>query len=161
MVEHRRTPSRRAYHLPGWFFGLAGLLCALGVIAVIWAGSGDLNRATVSPKAPVVTATPTVSPTPTKAPPPERPAIKVEVLNGSGTHGLAARTAKKVEKAGWTVSGVGNWKFGAAHDAVYYPPESQAAAERLANDLGIDSVEPAKSGMRDDQLTVLVVNELE
>ena len=159
MVEHRGSPSRRAYSLPGWFFGLTALTCvvALGLTAwtVTTSGPGPALTPTVAP-----TATPTEPgpPAPAAPEPSPRPSIGVEVLNASGTPGLAAATADAAEDAGWTVSSVGNWQFGASHEAVYYPDGEEEVAQQLADDLEIDAVEPAKTGMKINQLTVLVLD---
>jgi hypothetical protein len=164
MVDHRKTPSRRAYHLPGWFFGLAAVLCVLGVVAVGWSVTGDRSASPEPVPAPTSTST-TPAPTQTISEPAEdqptsaeRPAVAVEILNATSTAGLAARTADDARDAGWTVTRTGNWLYGASHNAVYYPEGSEDAAGQLARDLGIESVEPATEAMADDKLTVLVID---
>jgi hypothetical protein len=87
----------------------------------------------------------------------ERPAIGVDVLNASKKQGLAARVADDAREAGWSVSRTDNWRYGASHNAVYYPAGSEDAAQQLARDLDIESVEPATDAMADDKLTVLLV----
>lgn len=160
MVEHRRTPSRRAYTLPGWFFGVTAVMCVVALGLTAWSFKSDefppLPTPSVAPTSGATTAPASrESSTPKPAP---RPSIEVEVLNASGTPGLAADAAKAAEKAGWTVSSVGNWQYGASHEAVYYPEGQEDAAQQLADDLDIDAVEPAKTGMKINQLTVLVLN---
>lgn len=160
MVEHRRTPSRRPYSLPGWFFALTALACVLGLAGAVWSLTGGSAPTRAAAPAPSVTtsAPPTSAPAqpaePTPTPPPD---IPVEVLNASETPGLAAATAEEAEKAGWKVARVGNWVYGASHEAVYYPEGQEEAAKLLAEDLDIDSVEPAKQGMASSELTVLVL----
>lgn len=172
MVEHRRTPSRRAYSLPGWFFGVTAIMCVVALGLTAWSFKSDEFRPTLTPSAAPTTAPatgPATGPTSgvTTAPAPRetatskprpRPTIEVEVLNASGTPGLAAATAKAAEKVGWTVSSVGNWQYGASHEAVYFPEGQEEVAQQLADDLDIDAVEPAKTGMKINQLTVLVLN---
>lgn len=164
MVEHRRTPSRRAYTLPGWFFGVTAVMCVVALGMTAWSfKSAELQPSTtpsVVPTAAPATGTTTAPAsrepgTPRHA---SRPTIEVEVLNASGTPGLAADTAKAAEQAGWTVSSVGNWQYGASHEAVYYPEGREDDAQQLADDLDIEAVEPAKTGMKINQLTVLVLN---
>ena len=166
MVDHRRTLSRRAYHLPGWFFWLTGVLCVAALVIALSARSvGPDVRTTPSAVPTPASRTPEPTATPTKArhreqsSSPWRPAIEVQVLNATGIRGLAANAAKKAREAGWTVAEVGNWRYGAGHSAVYYPEGSEKAGRRLGKDLGIEAVEPAKPGMPDDQLTVLVIKE--
>lgn len=163
MVDHRRTPSRRAYHLPGWFFALTALACVAALTATAWTitrNGSTLPTPAISP-APTSTAEPASQEPhrPAQPEPEERPSIEVEVLNASGTPGLAAETAEVAEKAGWTIGSVGNWQYGASHEAVYFPEGQQEAAELLADDLKIGSVEPAKTGMKINQLTVIVLGQ--
>ena len=169
MVDHRRTPSQRAYQLPSWFFVLTAVLSVLAFLTVGWvfladrfAASPDVPQATASP--PASTAEPTltdVRPTsPSDGDGPrdeERPGIDVVVLNASQTPGLARDVADVATKAGWTIGEVGNWIYPAAVNAVYYPEGHQPEAELLADDVGVDSVRPARAGMSTDDLTVLLV----
>jgi len=173
MVDHRRTPSQRAYQLPGWFFVLTAVL-SVGAFAVVgWVFLAD--RVDLTEGAPKATASPTVAatepaPSPTEARPTadaragdggqdegERSGIDVVMLNASEKPGLARDVAAVAKKAGWTVSEVGNWIYPAAVNAVYYPEGHQDEAELLADDVGIDSVRPARSGMSTDALTVLLL----
>jgi hypothetical protein len=163
MVEHRRTPSRRAYTLPGWFFGVTAVVCVVALGLAAWTfrsddlGGSPAPATSASASTPAATTAPRSS-APASPQPEPRPTIEVEVLNASGKPGLAANTAKAAEKAGWTVTSVGNWQYGASHEAVYYPEGREEAAQQLADDLDIDAVEPAKTGMKISQLTVLVLN---
>jgi hypothetical protein len=168
MVDHRRTPSQRAYQLPGWFFVLTAVLSILAFVVVGWVFvtdridlTRDVPQATAS--APTSAAESAPSPTPTgpavddDAGDGERSGIDVVLLNASKTPGLARDVADVAEKAGWTVSEVGNWIYPAAVNAVYYPEGHQVEAELLADDVGVDSVRPARPGMSTDELTVLLV----
>jgi hypothetical protein len=167
MIDHRRTPSQRAYQLPSWFFVLTTVLSALAFVAVGWvflADRFDPTRGAPQGTAPPSASTSQVAPSPTLARPTssaradgERSGIEVVVLNASGKPGLAADVADAVEKAGWTVGEVGNWIYPAAVNAVYYPEGHQQEAELLAEDVDIESVRPARSGMSTDDLTVLLV----
>jgi len=169
MVDHRRTPSQRAYQLPGWFFVLTAVLSAFAFCVVAWvflADTVDLKRGTpqAAESPPASTPEPAPSPTtdePTSSAPAvdegERSGIDVVMLNASKTPGLARDVADVAKKAGWTVGEVGNWVYPAAVNAVYYPEGHQQEAELLADDVGIDSVRAARSGMSNDDLTVLLV----
>ena len=175
MVDHRRTPSQRAYQLPGWFFVLTVALSILAFVVVGWVFLAD--QVDLRGGSPQAASSPSPSPTPSVsvAEPAPRPAdtrptsnapaagdgdrsgIDVVLLNASETPGLARDAADVAKKAGWTVGEVGNWVYPAAVNAVYYPEGHQHEAELLADDVGIDSVRPARSGMSTDALTVLLV----
>jgi hypothetical protein len=169
MVDHRRTPSQRAYQLPSWFFVLTAVLSVLAFLTVGWVFVADrfeglpgVPQATSSP--PASTAEPTltdVRPTsPSGGDGPrdeERSGIDVVVLNASEEVGLAASVADAAKEAGWTVDEVGDWIYPAVINAVYYPEGHQPEAELLADDLGIDGIRPARPGMSTDALTVLLV----
>jgi hypothetical protein len=171
MVDHRGTQSQRAYQLPGWFFVLTVVLSALTFAVVGWVFLADrfdpmhgAPQATASPSVSTTeaepsstTAGPTSSGTAGEADDGERHGIDVVVLNASGKPGLAADVADVAKKAGWTVGEIGNWIYPAVINAVYYPEGHQQEAELLADDVGIDSVRPARSGMSADDLTVLLV----
>ncbi|MEH3032573.1 MAG: LytR C-terminal domain-containing protein [Aeromicrobium erythreum] len=175
-MTHRRTPSRSILVLPGWFFVLSAVLCVaaaawLAVVALD-GGSDDpdpVARATPSATTPSPTATtpspsattpspsPSPSPTPSPTPTVDRSSIGVSVLNGTRTPGLARRSVAAVQRAGWTVAGVGNWRGAVATSTVFYPAGREAEARQLARDLDVDAVAPAVAGMRSDRLTVVLL----
>ena len=166
MVDHRRTPSQRAYQLPGWFFVLTAVLSVLAFLTAGWvvlADRFDLTpgalQTSASPSAPADQPEPTdASPTTTaSAADGERSGIDVVVLNASETPGLARRVADTAEEAGWTISEIGDWIYPAVINAVYYPEGHQEEAELLAEDVKIDNVRPARRGMSSDALTILLV----
>ena len=172
MVDHRRTPGRKAYVLPGWFLTLTAAACVVGLLGLGWVvfiapDDSEPTSATTSTPTPTPTPSPTPTPTPspsespTPSPKPEptvgRDDIDVSVLNATRTVGLAKTVATRVKKAGWTVGGVGNWRTGAAQTAVHFPRGHKAEARLLAKDLGIDAVLPATNGMRSDRLTVILL----
>ena len=165
MVEHRRTPGRKAYVLPGWFLALTAAACVVGVIGLGWVvffapdDDSTPTAASTSTPTPSPTPTPTESPTPSPEPEPtvSRKDIDVSVLNASRTVGLAKQVSARVTKAGWTVGGVGNWRTGAAQTAVHFPRGHKDEAQLLAKDLGIDAVLPSTNGMRSDRLTVILL----
>lgn len=166
MVDHRRTPSQRAYRLPGWFFVLTGLLSLLGLATAVvvvadvplWERSPQgTPRPLPSPSA---TATPTAEPSESSTPSDDndRSGVEVVVLNATSKKGLAADVADLAEKAGWTIAEIGNWPYPAAQNAVFYPQGHQAEGELLGEDLAIKSVRPARPGMSTDKLTVILLN---
>ena len=174
MVDHRRTPSRKAYVLPGWFLSLSLAACVAGVIGLAWVvffdpGGGSDDKPTPAASAtttPTPTPTPTPKPTPSESPTPspkpkpsvDRSSIDVSVLNASRTVGLAKKVAARATSAGWTVRTVANWRTGASQTAVHYPSGRKAEAKLLAKDLGIDAVVPSTAGMRSDRLTVILLS---
>jgi len=179
MVDHRRTPSQRAYQLPSWFFVLTVLLGVFALAAVGWAFLGDRFDTSFGARQPA--AAPSSSepePEPATSRPTsgstaddegdesgdqpgadeQRPDIDVIVLNASETPGLARDIAATAKKSGWTIAEVGNWIYPAVVNAVYYPDGRQAEAEQLSGDISVESVRPARPGMSTDALTVLLVS---
>ncbi|KQY60368.1 hypothetical protein ASD11_13035 [Aeromicrobium sp. Root495] len=182
MVAHRKTPSKRAYVLPGWFFVLSA---AVMVAAAGWLAWVALNApgetqtdgpdpsaaspsASASPsRSPEKSATPSPSPTaekttappsPSPSPSAQRTTVGVSVLNGSRTPGLARSAGARVQQLGWTVGTVGNWRAGGvAQTSVFYPAGREAEARLLADDLGVGSVAPALAGMSTERLTLVLL----
>ena len=170
MVDHRRTPGRKAYVLPGWFLTLTAAACVAGLIGLGWVaffGSDDSPATVAATSTPTPTPTPTPSPTPSPSESPtpsskpkpavSRKHIDVTVLNATRTHGLARQVGARVTAAGWTLRSVGNWRSGRPESAVYFPRGHKPEARLLAKDLGIDAVLPVVTGMRTDRLTVVLL----
>ena len=172
MSDHRRTPGRKAYVLPGWFLTLTAAACVAGLLGLGWVvffapDDEPTPTASTATSTPTPTPTPTPSPTPTasESPTPKpkpkpkvsRKSIDVAVLNATRTTGLARQVATRVRAAGWTVAAVGNWRTGASQTAVHFPRGRKAEARLLAKDLDIDAVLPSTSGMRSDRLTVILL----
>ena len=173
MSDHRRTPGRKAYVLPGWFLTLTAAACVVGLLGLGWIvmlapeddSTPEPSAATSTPTptpSPTPSPTPTASETPTPSPKPKKPAVSrkdidVTVLNATRTVGLARQVAARVRAAGWTVASVGNWRTGAAQTAVHFPQGRKAEARLLAKDLGVDAVLPSTRGMRSDRLTVILL----
>jgi hypothetical protein len=171
--DHRRTPGRKAYVLPGWFLTFTAAACVVGLLGLGWVvmlapdeDPADPSAATSTPTptpSPTPSPTPTASETPKPSPKPKpkpkvsRKDIDVTVLNATRTTGLARQVSARVRAAGWTVASVGNWRSGAAQTAVHFPRGRKAEARLLAKDLGIDAVLPSTSGMRSDRLTVILL----
>lgn len=170
-MEHRRTPSPKAYVPASWFIVLTIMLC---VGAAGWLGwlivDGDETTpaaettatastppTTPSPAAPTSDA-PTTQPTPSDEPTDEPAArtTEVSVLNNTTIRGLASTFSSKVRESGWTVAVVGNWRGSIPGNTVYYPPGRQDQAKLLAGDIGIDRVLPSVSPMSMDRLTIIL-----
>lgn len=93
------------------------------------------------PKVPPLFAKPTPTPSPTPPPPPApqavlRTDIKLQVLNGGGTPGSAAKAKKFLEEKGYTVEAIGN-SDSYTHDEteVHVKPGKEAYLELLKSDL--------------------------
>ena len=177
MVEHRKTPSRKAFVPPSWFIVLT-VVAILGSAGWLgWFVVDGNNTAEASGSAPVATPTtsapvettpsptpkPTPTPTPTASPTPEKtkaPEVlrdaRVSVLNNTRSPGLAASFAGRLRQAGWTVAAVGNWRGSVVGNTVYYPGGLEDRAALLGKDLGIGRILPSVAPMRMDRLTVIL-----
>lgn len=169
-MDHRKTPARKALTLPGWIIVLSALVCVgaasyYAVLVVHDSKTIASVKPTITPVATVPTTTPSTSAptTPTSPPPSEKTApapvarnILVGVYNNTGTAGLAQSAAAKARSAGWTVSGVGNWRGLISETTVYYPSGFEDQAQTLARDLGVGRVRPLVSPMRGDRLSLIL-----
>ena len=84
------------------------------------------------------------------------PKVFVEVYNNSGVTGLAAETARVLERAGWNVAATDNWYGNIPANTVYYPDSLHSQAKQLGKVLHITRVRPAVSPMQFDRLTVIL-----
>lgn len=170
-MEHRRTPSGKAYVPASWFIVLTIMLC---VGAAGWLGwlfvDDDPETAATNPTTspPSLTTTPaptpskttetTPSPTPTKTT--EEPEVErdapVSVLNNTTIQGLAATYSAKVRAAGWANVTIGNWRGSIGGNTVYFPPQLEEQAKLLGDDLGIGRILPSVAPMRTDRLTIIL-----
>ena len=64
-------------------------------------------------------------------------ATSVEVLNGAGVAGLAARTADRLTQAGFTVASVGDAPRAQAQTTIVARPSARFAAEQIAAAVGL------------------------
>ena len=175
MVEHRKTPSRKAFVPPSWFIVLT-VVAILGSAGWLgWSVVDGNDTAEASNSAPVATptstasvettpsTTPTPTPTPTASPTPEKTKVpevprdaRVSVLNNTRSPGLAASFAGRVRQAGWTIAAVGNWRGSVVGNTVYYPGGLEDRAALLGKDLGIGRIMQSVAPMRMDRLTVIL-----
>jgi hypothetical protein len=153
-IERQRSGAHRPRRSP-----LADVVPALLIVlAVVGVGVGvwQLERSTASSvvgsggpadangpgadatAAPTSTASPTLTPSASASPSASSPtdrSVPVRVLNGTGTAGLAGRTATALRALGWT-AGTGNARTGTP-TTIYYPSADRlASAQTLAADLG-------------------------
>jgi hypothetical protein len=174
-MQHRKTPSPKAFVPSSWFIVLTVMLCvgAAGWLGWLVVGGGDDAKPNAGTSA---TATkPSASPSATDSPTSESPKTEptpsaptattegpvdrtapVSVLNNTTIRGLATTFSNRVRQAGWTVAAVGNWRGSVPGNTVYYPPGRQDEAELLGQDVGIDRVLPSVSPMRMDRLTIIL-----
>jgi hypothetical protein len=170
-MDHRRTPTGKAYVPASWFIVLTILLV---VGAVGWLGwlfvDDDPETPSAGTTTPPPSLTTTPAPTPSKttettpSPKPskttEAPKVQrdapVSVLNNTTIQGLAATYSAKVRAAGWNNVTIGNWRGSIAGNSVYFPPQLEAQAKLLADDLGISRVLPSVAPMRTDRLTIIL-----
>jgi len=68
--------------------------------------------------------------------------VWVAVLNGGGKQGEARRNADRLETAGYTAVTAGNAPRRTTGSVVFYAPESEGAARRVAEALGIRTLGP-------------------
>ena len=116
-----------------------------GTAAPVPAPSGEVPPASAAPTAGVPTAVTPAVVAPTVAPDPEPSVdrtLDLDVLNGTGTSGLAGAAAEALDAAGWTIGTVGNYDGDEIPTAVLYPeddPTGSAAATAAAvvADLGV------------------------
>jgi cytoskeletal protein RodZ len=183
--DHRRTVTRRAFVLPAWALVSSAVLVLAGaawLAVLLLTGPGDDGSpaAAPTPSAAATTATPSPSesataepteaatpepsespePTPSATPDVDRSAVAVSVLNASRTPGLARSVSQQVTADGWTVGAVGNWRGYSAANTVHYPAGREAQARQLADDLGIQAVQPIVNGMSGQRLTIVLVSPL-
>jgi transcriptional regulator with XRE-family HTH domain len=87
-------------------------------------------------------------------PPPWR--VDVNVLNGSGDINYTRQVASRVQAFGYSVKHVGRAdSFGYPQTAVYFPPECESLALRLAKQLGV-TTRPLPGGSGPCKLWVIV-----
>ena len=167
----RRQPAR--YVLPAIIGALAVVALVIGISG--WFRDSDTvatptpTHSQVSVSTPPTSTvssgpTPSQTPTPSKsavAPPPVVPPVvhaPSVVLNETTTRGLAAQVAARLRTKGWTVTGTGNWRGNVGSTTVYYPAGMEAAARRMAYDLGVTRIRPRVAGMLTNRLTVVLTS---
>jgi hypothetical protein len=153
----------------------AALVVGLAAIYFVVSGGDGSSKSSAEPTPTAITTpspseSPSTAPTTTAAPSPSetesaetlrRTDFSVTVFNNSDVTGLATSTAERLERLGWVVTGADNWTGDIPESTVYYPKGLRAAAELLAQDLGIERLRPRESGMALDRLTLILTGELD
>nr|WP_272923950.1 LytR C-terminal domain-containing protein [Streptomyces sp. SID3343] len=85
---------------------------------------------------------------------------KVVVLDQSKVPALAQRMARRLEAAGWEVTGTDDFRGTVPATTVYHPADQAPQARALAVGLpGIGRIRPAFAGIPLNRLTVIVVDD--
>ena len=84
----------------------------------------------------------TTNVTETEATPPARDAVAIQVLNGTTTDGLAAKTATTIKSLGYTKVAVDTGPSQTGPTTIYYRDNQKLAAEQLAKDMQLTEVQP-------------------
>ena len=170
-MDHRRTPTGKAYVPASWFIVLTIMLCvgAAGWLGWLFVDDDPETPPTTSTSAPPATKTtptpspskttetsPSPTPSETSASPEADRTTPVAVLNNTTIQGLAATYSARVRSAGWTTVTIGNWRGSIAGNTVYFPSQLEQQAKLLGDDLGIDRILPSIAGMRTDRLTIIL-----
>lgn len=87
---------------------------------------------------------------------PARDQIKLVILNGTTTSGLAGKTQSQAESIGYTSVGVGDAPSTQATTIAYYRTGEDAAAKQVAADLGAQTEEPLTAGSGIESAAVAV-----
>ena len=172
-MDHRRTVSRRAFVPPVWLIGVALVAVVVGAAGLGWlawdatrgsdpasaASSASTSEPTPEPSTPAPT---TAAPTTEAPPPPPEPTVDrtpgVSVLNGTSIDGLASEASDLLGDLGWPDLRTGDTAGSYPENTVYFPPQLEAQAQTLAQDLGITRIRPSVDGMRDDRLTAVLIS---
>ncbi len=162
-VGAHRAPAKKGRRWIGfwWALGATILLIVVGVVG-IFAINDRLDFSNI-PGLSSASATPTATPTgdPAVAPTVD-PALKVNVLNGSATNGVAASVSETLTTAGWVVSATGNASTDTEPTTViYYADASQEGAARGIAESLPDSKIVLSTSFVDSgaELTVVVGND--
>jgi hypothetical protein len=89
---------------------------------------------------------------------PPRWRVHVDVLNGSGDRNYTQKIADRVGAKAYQLDHIGRVKgpFNYQETAVYYPPQAEALANRLRDDLCLESMKPLPGGNQRNRLVVIV-----
>ena len=147
---------------------LLGVSCIVIGFVIGWFARGDGGGVTLPPVGTAIETTATVSTTGTTGTTattdttgatvsgaPARDQIKLVVLNGTETAGLAAKTQAQAEAIGYVNVGKGNAAVQPTTIA-YYRTGEDAAAKQVAADLGAQSEQPLVAGSTIESAAVTV-----
>lgn len=160
------TRSRRSLIVPVAVLAALALAGALAVAREEPATRAAADRAARHTRA---AAAPAPVPAPASArpvPPAHAPPVprgsrgKVVLLDQTKVPALAKRMARRLEAAGWEVTGTDTFRGAVPATTVYHPADLAPQARALAADLpGISRVKPAFAGIPQHRLTVIVVDD--
>ena len=150
--EARRAAGlrrRRGWSLDRW---LAALGFAAAAVLLTWFVAVPQLRDTLAPGAPASAGSAEAH---KQLPPPWE--IRVDVYNGTTAPNVATRLANKIGgPLAYRLGSVGNAsRLDYVQTRVYYPPGSEAIAERLAKQLGVETT-ALPSGKDPNRLVVIV-----
>ncbi|AJM77256.1 LytR C-terminal domain-containing protein [Rathayibacter toxicus] len=135
---HRRPPAPRSRAITlGWAALATGVIVLLGFIGLrVIDGRVEFNDV-LTPPSSFAEAVPTPTPMPTVD-----SSVRVAVLNGTSTTGLAARAARTLTASGWSVPTVTTAKTESETvTRIYYTtPSLEGAARGLVQSLGVGTV---------------------
>ncbi|MFE3198775.1 LytR C-terminal domain-containing protein [Embleya sp. NPDC059237] len=159
------TRSRRSLIVPAAVLAALALVGALAIAQEEPATRAAADRAARHTRA----AAPAPVPAPASArpvPPAPAPPVprgsrgKVVVLDQTKVPALAKRMARRLEAAGWEVTGTDTFRGAVPATTVYHPADLAPQARALAAALpGISRVKPAFAGIPRHRLTVIVVDD--
>jgi len=130
---------------------VAAVVLAAG-LALLLRGGGDSPQVEADPSP--ATESPTPEPRPAGRPderpnrPPDRPpgidaaSVRVSVLSGADIPGLAARTARRLERRGFRLAEVANAPAPSAESTVLFAPNARKQAAAVAEVLDISAIRP-------------------
>ncbi|WP_439675502.1 LytR C-terminal domain-containing protein [Embleya sp. MST-111070] len=155
--------SRRSLIVPVAVLAALALAGALAIAGEepatrVAAGRADRHTPAAAPAPAPASARPVP---PAHAPPvPRGSRGKVVLLDQTKVPALAKRMARRLEAAGWEVTGTDTFRGAVPATTVYHPADLAPQARALAADLpGISRVKPAFAGIPRHRLTVIVVDD--
>jgi hypothetical protein len=86
--------------------------------------------------------------------------VPVTVLNNSRRSGLASRAAGQLERGGWHIAQIGNFRGRLPVSTLYYAPGQVEVANALARQFtAVQRVRPRFSGLPGSGLTLVVTRD--
>jgi hypothetical protein len=156
----RAEPARE--HPRRGLIPTAALLAICVVAGVLAIGRGEPASRVAADRARYTSGPAPAHPVPpAQAPAPPRGANgKVVLLDQSKVPALAKRMARRLEAAGWEVTGTDVFRGSVPATTVYHPAGQEKQARALAAALpGIDRIKPTFGGIPQRRLTVIVVDD--
>ncbi|RNL66139.1 LytR family transcriptional regulator [Nocardioides marmoriginsengisoli] len=171
MFGNRRLRDQGGFVLPTRLMVFSVSVIALAGLVFVATQGDDDSPAKANPAANTSSAplepggtdpsTPVITPTTTPKPPPvvKRGRTNVVIFNNTNVKGLAGKTATRASKVGWNILTTDNWQGNVDTSTVYYGPKLKAAAQLLADDLGINRIKASFAPMNPKNLTVILTDD--